>query len=84
MEPPSHDDIVMALNALIWGSRTRQEVSRWAVSFIVGEMRTNDKWINRILSNLAMADGIGFDRPYFYDEDNFRDWLREFEQGGVK
>ncbi len=80
MEPPSHDDVVAVFNALISGTRTRQDVSEWAVSYIVSGMRIEDKRISQAIDDLGMADLISTDRPYLYDEEDFREWLREFEE----
>ena len=80
MEPPSHEDVVGAFNDLISGTRTRKEVSQWAVSYIVSGVRIKDKRISQAIDDLGMVDLISTDRPYLYDEGDFREWLREFER----
>jgi hypothetical protein len=80
--PPTKADVVAHLIDLITGVRTRRQVADWASTWVRAfAPDIPDERIRTALSCLAAADMISTDRPYLYDEDDFRDWLRELTAG---
>ncbi|MGB0384817.1 MAG: hypothetical protein ACPGWR_08350 [Ardenticatenaceae bacterium] len=78
LSAPSQKEVQAKLLALIFGDCSREEVASWAESWIVqDDPEVGDPIVWRTLDRLSGADMIDFDRPYLYDETDFRHWLEE-------
>ena len=78
LSAPSQKEVQAKLLALILGDCSREDVASWAESWIIqDEPEVHDAMVWRTLDRLSGADMIDFDRPYLYDESDFRDWLEE-------
>ncbi len=78
LSAPSQKCVQAKLLALILGDCSREEVASWAESWMIqDDPDVDDPIVWRALDRLSGADMIDFDRPYLYDEADFRDWLKE-------
>lgn len=76
--PPSRAEVDTRLVKLLEGKQSREEVADWASQWIrASEPGVNDPAVWKALTCLVGADMITTDRPYLYDEVDFRDWLEE-------
>ena len=80
---PSRAEAEAKLLDLIEGRCTRQEVSDWAAQWFLADqwsrvhLEVNDYGVWDTLGLLMAADLKTIDRPYLYDEVDFRAWLEE-------
>jgi len=76
--PPSRAEVDSRLVELIEGIQSRQEIADWASQWIrASEPGVDDPAVWKVLTCLVGADMITTDRPYLYEEVDFRDWLEE-------
>jgi hypothetical protein len=80
---PTRADVEAKLMDLIEGRYTREEASSWAELWLTKDFEQNlikDPMVLSALEALSGADMISTDRPYLYDEVDFRAWLDELRQ----
>lgn len=80
-KPPTLDDVADKLRALIAGTVTRQEASRWAQPWVVADPPLDpDAVTSESLERIGAADlPGGWDRDFLYNDVDFRHWLAEVE-----
>jgi hypothetical protein len=78
--PPSRADVEDRFVSLLSGSRTRDEVDRWASRWVVAEeSEVPDKhvwWALTLLCGIDLRHGPG--EPYLHDDQQVSGWLDEF------
>lgn len=72
MEPPTRAEVAAVLRGLINGEQSRQSASAWASDWLLGEARVSDPAVWESLQLLGAADLISTDRPFLYDDEDFR------------
>jgi hypothetical protein len=82
---PTRADAEMKLLDLIEGRCSRGEASSWAEYWlyedgVLGGDLFHDLALLEALKDLSGADMITTDRPYLYDEVDFRAWLHALQQ----
>lgn len=72
---PSHEEFIEKLDGLCMGSEIRDQVARWAMSYIEDDnVRPTNKIVWRTLEGLGAADLPAPDRDYLYTYDDFQAW----------
>jgi hypothetical protein len=75
---PSRQEVAAKLQELIGGRCTREEAADWARQWVREDhLRVDDFGAWRVLKDLVAADLKTIDRPYLYQEADFRAWLEE-------
>ena len=79
---PSRSEVLEKLSALSAGQITREQASAWAARWATDDTRVTEvsdypAW--EALLALHMADLNGGERPYLYDETDFRHWATELQ-----
>lgn len=79
---PSRSETLERLADLLAGRITREQASSWAARWVSDEGLSTgagkfDGAVWEVLTALYAADVHGGDRPYLYDEADFRDWATE-------
>ncbi|WP_158892080.1 DNA-binding protein [Amycolatopsis anabasis] len=65
---------------LISGRRTREEVDEWAGRWVyASDPGVDDQIISNALTSLAVCDLKTSPDGYLHGPDDFRDWLRDFD-----
>lgn len=77
--PPRRVEIRQMICDLIEGSRTREEITDWADSWMRDDVRFDDPASWRAIIHLSGAITISTDRPYLYDRADFEGWLAELD-----
>ena len=82
---PSRSETLEKLAELSAGQITREQASSWAARWVSDdrlspEVAEFDGTVWEILTALYAADVHGGDRPYLYDEADFRDWATELQR----
>jgi hypothetical protein len=72
MEPPTRSEVADVLRRLINGEQSRESASAWASDWVVGDARVADPAVSQALELLLMADLISTDRPFLYNDEDFR------------
>jgi hypothetical protein len=81
--PPSRADVERTLLGLIDGTISREDASAWAARWVgADDPGISDAAVWEQLRNLGGADLISFDRPFLYNEVDFRAWLAELRSAG--
>ena len=82
---PKREEVVQLLEALISGECSRDDAADWAVKWIISDGSERDypildeeAW--EILKLVAAADLKDGPSSYFYDKQDFADWLQEIQQ----
>jgi hypothetical protein len=75
MESPTRSEVEAVLRDLIAGMRTRRSASDWASPWLLDETLVDDPLVWDALQLLGAADLVSTDRPYLYDEVDFRTCL---------
>lgn len=76
--PPSRAEVDSRLVELLESKQSRAEVADWASQWIrASEPGVDDPAVWKALTCLVGADMITTDRPYLYEEVDFRGWLEE-------
>ncbi len=76
--PPTRREVEEKLVGLVEGRHSREDVSSWAERWIIlPDPGVSDPVAWKALNKLAGADMITTDRPYLYEEVDFRAWLEE-------
>lgn len=76
--PPSRADLETQLVDLIEGAISRDAAAAWAMQWVsASDPGVDDAVVWNALNNLAGADAVSTDRPYLYEEIDFRAWLDE-------
>jgi hypothetical protein len=80
---PSRSEVLEKLGSLAAGEITREQASSWAGYWLVAdnvpgtEVEVSDLPAWEGLKLLASADLAGWDRPFLYNEEDFRGWSDE-------
>ncbi|WP_297512595.1 hypothetical protein [uncultured Caulobacter sp.] len=82
---PSRDEVLAKLGELVDGRIDRGQASAWASQWLAEDRIPGSKvtvtdipaW--NTLVSISGADTYGGDRPFLYDEDDFRDWALKLE-----
>jgi hypothetical protein len=70
------------LRELISGELGRDEAAAWAMPWVAAATpAVDDPVVWRALNNLAGADAVSTDRPFLFEEVDFRAWLAELREG---
>jgi hypothetical protein len=82
---PSRSETLEKLADLLAGRITREQASSWAARWVSdGGLSTGagkfDDAVWEVLTALYAADVYGGDRPYLYDEADFREWAAELQR----
>ncbi|MFD2082768.1 hypothetical protein SAMN05421678_118139 [Actinopolymorpha cephalotaxi] len=80
MKLPSRDEVRQALEDLVAGRRSRDEVEDWAMPWVVGEADVTDMAVWRTLNKLCQADARDTPGVYLYHAVDFQFWLEEYER----
>ena len=79
---PSRAEVEARLLELISGELGRDEATAWALQWIAAATPgVDDPVVWRALDNLAGADAVSTDRPFLFDDVDFRAWLEELREG---
>ncbi|HEX4965399.1 MAG TPA: hypothetical protein VF173_31605 [Thermoanaerobaculia bacterium] len=75
---PERVEVEKVLEDLIAGRCSRENAADWAALWVNAEdPNVNNDTVWEALGVLAMADAKTTDRPYLYDESDFRQWLED-------
>jgi hypothetical protein len=75
---PTRDEVIAKLEKLISGHLSRDEVAGWASQWVSArEPGVDDPAVWNALKALSAADMISLNRPYLYNEIDFKVWLKE-------
>lgn len=79
---PSRSEVLAKLDSLAAGQITREQASSWASEWLAQDVPGTDVKVSDLaawkgLTLLAGADLYGGDRPFLYDEEDFRVWGQE-------
>ena len=78
---PSRAEVEARVLDLIAGRFTRDETTQWAMQWVgAKDPRVDDDVVWRALNNLSGADAPSTDRPFLFEEADFRSWLAELQQ----
>jgi hypothetical protein len=78
---PSREQVEARLVDLIEGRRSREEVASWASQWVrAADPGVEDEAVWDALLSLTGADMKTTDRPYLYEEIDFREWLEELRR----
>ena len=72
MQPPTRPEVATVLRELINDECTRQSASAWACDWLLGDARVSDPVVWEALELLGAADLISTDRPFLYNDEDFR------------
>jgi hypothetical protein len=72
MKRPTRPEVAAVLRGLINGEQTRQSASAWASEWLLGDARVSDPAVWEALQLLGAADLISTDRPFLYNDQDFR------------
>lgn len=76
LRAPTRDEVKAKLAKLISGHLSRDEVASWASQWVSArEPSVDDPAVWSALKSLSAADMISLDRPYLYNEIDFKAWL---------
>ena len=79
---PSRAEVEARLLDLISGRLGRDETTAWAMQWVAArDPHVEDEVVWRGLNNLAGADTTSSDRPFLYEDVDFRAWLAELRRG---
>ena len=79
---PSRAEVEARMRELISGALSRDEATAWAMQWIAAATpAVVDPVVWRALDNLAGADAVSTDRPFLFEEVDFRAWLEELQEG---
>jgi hypothetical protein len=74
----TRQNVADCLQALIAGTKTREEVSAWACRYSLDDsLDIPDQAVSRALEAMSGADIFADMENYLYDVDDFRAWLEE-------
>lgn len=80
-QPPSREQVEEHFVALLDGTRSREEVDRWAAGWVASP-HADDSHGEQIWWTLTLLHGVdlrhGPDGPYFHDDEQVRGWLDDF------
>ena len=69
------------LLALIEGHLSRDDATGWAMQWVAADRPgVDDDVVWKALNELAGADAVSTDRPYLFEEVDFRAWLDELRR----
>ncbi|HEV7504862.1 MAG TPA: DNA-binding protein [Thermoanaerobaculia bacterium] len=75
---PERAEVEKVLEDLIAGRCSREEAADWAVRWVIADdPDVEDDAVWEALGVLAAADLKTTDRPYLYEEADFRQWLAD-------
>lgn len=75
---PSRQEVAEKLRALIDGSLSREDASKWAAHWIAADdPGVEDDRVWRALEGLVSADAPSTDREFLYERIDFEEWLKE-------
>ena len=81
--PPSREQVADVLRALIDGEQDRSSASSWALQWVfAADPRVDDEKVWKALGAIAGADTPTLDRPWLFNETDFRAWLADLEVDG--
>jgi hypothetical protein len=75
--PPTRDDVAGVIRGLITGDTSRADASAWAFQWVAADSRVDDPVVWKALNYLAGADAPTTDRPWLFEEIDFRAWLED-------
>ena len=79
---PSRSEAEARILGLISGGVSRDAATAWATQWIAaGDPGVDDPVVWRALQNLSGADAVSTDRPFLFEEVDFRAWLEELGEG---
>lgn len=79
---PSRAEVEARLLDLISGRLGREEATAWAMQWVAAsDPGVDDEVVWSGLNNLAGADAPSTDRPFLYEDVDFRAWLAELRRG---
>jgi hypothetical protein len=77
---PTRAEVLNKLTQLVAGRISREEASAWATRWVaVRDVQVADGSAWEALTSIGAADLYGGDRPYLYDQVDFRDWAEQLE-----
>ena len=71
---PTRNELVAVIDDLIEGSRSRQDVAKWAQQLYFDDDLDHSELVADALESLGAADLVGGDRPYLFTEADFNKW----------
>lgn len=71
---PTPAEVVVVIDELIAGTRSRQDVANWAFTLFSDDDLNLSERVADTLESLGAVDLVGGDRPYLYTEDDFIKW----------
>ena len=76
--PPTRHEVAEQIQALIDGSKTREEVSLWASKYVLDDaVDIPNEVIARVLESLVGADIFADMENYLFGIEDFQAWLKE-------
>ncbi len=80
-DPPTKEDIAKFIECLIEDTTLRDAIADWATYWYFNDQfHLTNEGIRGTLYLLMGADAITIDRPFLFQEEDFRDWLDQLQQ----